>query len=284
MTVRAASPFETEGFVIADGLLAERDFSGIDDALGAWTGRQIAEWTRGAEAPADYRDAFYAAWQVAGRPFFRRSPQRNLTHPGFFAFMRTPALLDAVEEILGTGEISVHGIFNARPMLPEAAVTPWHTDSQYWRSHGEPVPEAMATRTVVTVWVPLQNLDSQLGGLEVASLTATGRRFFSDDYHDPATEFIAIPPAVQSQLHGEVPMLARGGCIFFSALNAHRGTPNRSKRIRWSIDIRYEATAGAMLSGRRFGFVARSRSGRFAEENFETWRARCAGQLAQGAS
>ena len=42
-------------------------------------------------------------------------------------------------QALGTDEISVHGIFNARPMMPGGHPTPWHQDAQYWRAHGAEV-------------------------------------------------------------------------------------------------------------------------------------------------
>lgn len=277
MNVRAAAAetFEHDGYVALDGVFDEADLALVDDAVGSWAARQIEDWTGKAATVSDYQAAFYAAWQGAGRPAFRRSPLRNLTHPAFFGFLRSPAMLRIAAELLETDEISVHGIFNARPMLPSAPATPWHLDAQYWRVHGDPEPQRALTRRVLTIWIPLQDLEPELGGLEVATLAATGRRLYDDSYVDAPTSIIALPPNATTDLHGAVPLVARGGCICFSQLNAHRGTPNRADRIRWTIDVRYEATDGATMAGRRFGFIAASPSGRHRETAFEEWRDRC---------
>ncbi|MDA1192041.1 MAG: phytanoyl-CoA dioxygenase family protein, partial [Candidatus Poribacteria bacterium] len=51
---------------------------------------------------------------------------------------------------------------------------------------------------------------------------------------------------------------ARGDAILFSNLLFHRGLPNRSDRIRWSADFRYQdATQSTMR--KEMGFLLRSR-------------------------
>ena len=54
--------------------------------------------------------------------------------------------------------------------------------------------------------------------------------------------------------------MKRGGLIIFHKQNIHCSRPNRSKQLRWSVDIRYHPVGQA--SGRPAfpGFVARSRA------------------------
>lgn len=271
--------FTTKGYFALDGVLGETELGDVESAVGDWAGRQMQDWSGQPYRGENFRTDFYTAWQAAGRPPFRRSPLRNLTQPRFYAFLRSAALLDLVGAILETDEISVHGIFNARPMMPGGAPTPWHMDAQYWREHGEPDPQLALTRRVVSVWLPLQDLDAELGGLEIATLDATKRALFGDDYREPESQLLSIAPELIPGISGEIPLIRRGGCICFTPLTVHRGTPNNAQRIRWSVDVRYEATDGATVSGRRYGFVARSGSGRYPEESLETWRARCIGNL-----
>jgi len=270
----------TTGYVTLDGLFGEPELADAESAVGDWAARQMEDWSGTPYTGANFKTDFYSAWQAAGKPPFRRSPVRNLTHPRFYAFLRSKALLDLVGAVLQTDEISVHGIFNARPMLPGAAPTPWHQDAQYWREHGEPdAGNPALRRRVVSVWIPLQDLDPELGGLEIASLDATQRVLFDDHYREAESALLSIEPEKIAGLTGEIPLLRRGGAIAFTPLTVHRGTPNRAQRIRWSVDVRYEATDGAMVSGRKYGFIARSGSGRYAEDSLETWRARCIGNL-----
>ena len=278
-----ARDFVRDGFVALEDALSEADLALAEDAVGAWARAQIEAWTGRAPASGDYKAAFYAAWEAAGRPAFRRSPLRNLTRPSFFAFLRSPAMLAVAAQALGTDEISVHGIFNARPMMPGGVATPWHQDAQYWRAHGASDADVARRPRIGTVWLPLQDLDPEIGGLEVASLATTASALYADDYRDAASDIIAVRPHEAAGLRGEVPLIKRGGLIVFTHLNAHRGTPNNSQRIRWNVDVRYETNDGALPFGQTYGFVAQSPSGRHREDSFEQWRERCTANMTPAA-
>ena len=271
-----AESFRRKGYAVHAELLSETELDLVEGTIAEWAERLIHEWTGSGLQTSDYKSEFLTAWQSAGSPQFRRSPYANLVTSEFFEFLRAPKLLSFVANLLETEEISVHGIFNFRPMMPGAPFTPWHQDAQYWRAHGEPDPSLAKRRSVVTAWMPLQDLDEQLGGLEVASHEVSGERLFADDLIDPATNYLTVSPDVIASLDTYLPMLRRGGCLCFSQLTLHRGTPNNANRIRWSIDVRYESSDDALVSGRKYGFVASSPSGRHREDSFETWQARCA--------
>src|SRR5579872_3648850 len=145
--------FRSNGYIVRDVALGEDEMALADDAVRSWTARQIQAWTGFAPRSDDYRREFLTAWRGAGEPSFRRSPYVNLLQPSFFSFLRAPRLLALVSEVLQTDELSLHGIFNCRPMMPNAPVTPWHQDAQYWRRHGEPDLNIARTRQVVTVWI-----------------------------------------------------------------------------------------------------------------------------------
>ena len=79
-----------------------------------WSERQIGEWL--------YRGLLDEAQPVLD--FSQRLAVYDL--------LVESSLLDLVADLLGTDEISVHGIFNARPKLPEQRCTdtPWHQYAQ----------------------------------------------------------------------------------------------------------------------------------------------------------
>ena len=72
------------------------------------------------------------------------------------------SLLDLVADLLGSDEISVHGIFNARPKLPDQrwTDTPWHQDAQYYRD--------VERVHVVSIWFPLEAVREECSCLQVA--------------------------------------------------------------------------------------------------------------------
>ena len=270
-----AESFRRQGYAVDWEILADAELALAEGAIAGWAERLVGEWTGRGLRSSDYKTEFLTAWKSAGSPQFKRSPYANLVTPEFFEFLRLPKLISLAGELLATDEVSVHGIFNFRPMMPGAHFTPWHQDAQYWRAHGEPDPSLAKRRTVVTVWMPLQDLDERLGGLEVASLASTEGRLFADDLTDRDTNYLTVTPDVIASLDAYFPRIKRGGCLCFSQLTMHRGTPNNADCIRWSIDVRYESSDDALLSGRKYGFVASSPSGRHAVDTFESWRARC---------
>ncbi len=89
LSPQLAGEFAVDGFVALENVLGEADLGLVEEAVSAWCARQIATWN--GDAAAD----FLAAWRAAGSGDFRRSPFRNLIHPGFYAFLRSPALLAA---------------------------------------------------------------------------------------------------------------------------------------------------------------------------------------------
>jgi len=67
-----------------------------------------------------------------------------------------------------------------------------------------------------------------------------------------------------------------GDVLCFTQLLPHRALPNRSDAVRWSMDVRYEATPTATESGKKQGFIARSAVNPASVETYEQWLAKWA--------
>jgi ectoine hydroxylase-related dioxygenase (phytanoyl-CoA dioxygenase family) len=179
--------------------------------------------------------------------------------------------------LLGTDDISMHGIFNARPQLPDhrETQTPWHQDAQYWDlDYGDERDRERATH-VVTLWLPLQPVDERSDALAVASLRDTKGALYP---HEPSdferTGFLKIPDAVMAALPVDAPRIGPGDALVFTQITPHGAWPNHADHIRWSVDIRYEATATATVVGRKYGFVAQDRSDPSRETSLDDWLAK----------
>ena len=127
--------YRRDGYLQADGVMSEQALTLAERILRNWSERQIGEWLQeglinDVRPGLDFRCRLAQLWQEAGRPKYLRSPRRDLVGPDMYA------LLDLAEDLLGTAELSVHGIFNARPKLPDQrwTDTPWHQDAQYYRA------------------------------------------------------------------------------------------------------------------------------------------------------
>ena len=249
--------YHQQGFLLIPQAVRPATLALAQDVLERWVDRTAAEWQAAGwltelrpELPFDQR--LIVLWHAAGKPRYSRSPRRELVCPELFDLLCAPELLDVAEALLGTPEVSLHGIFNARPKLPDQrwTDTPWHQDAQYFRD---------AERVhVPTFWFPLQDVTPHNSCLQVQPGGHLGA--LHEGHDDPETGFLGLAPEVRQQLQGLSIGMARGDLLCFTQLTPHGALPNQSDRIRWSFDFRYEDTDHPTQSGRDLGFVARSRT------------------------
>ena len=211
----------------------------------------------------DFQDRLAYVWQAAGRPQYIRSPRRDLVSREMYDILVHPALLALAQDLLGTTEVSVHGIFNARPKLPDQiwTQTPWHQDAQYYRD-AEQV-------HVASIWMPLQPVTEVNSCLQIAP--GQHRGALHKGYKDPETGFLGLAPEVRERMEGVSVEMEAGDALCFTQLTPHRALPNRSDKVRWSIDVRYEPTAQATEAGQKQGFNAYSQADPSAALRYEDW-------------
>ena len=88
-----------------------------------WVDRTVAGWVAegllddGLEH-LDLEHRLTVAWNEAGKPVYMRSPRRQIVSPELFAFMSEPNVIDIAEDLLGTPEVFMHGVFIYGPSCP----------------------------------------------------------------------------------------------------------------------------------------------------------------------
>jgi len=275
--------YRTRGYLYLRDVLPQDLLDRGRRLIEPWVDFQIDAWREQGLIDRDFREFDFShrlleGWRAAGRPQFRRRPNRFLINADMYAFLRQRPLLDIAADVIGTTELSVHGIFNARPQLPGApwTDTPWHQDSQYWLlDYGAPEPDIERQTHVMTMWVPLQAVDATSGALSVMSRLDTGDRLFApEDYDYEQTGFFGLAPEDVARYPHVCEAMVPGDALVFDQRTPHGAEPNRAERIRWSIDVRYEATATATVVGRKYGFVVQSRKDPASETPLADWLAK----------
>lgn len=184
------------------------------------------------------------------------------TGPAVFALLRNPKILDIVESVIGP-EIASSPVQQMRikPPLSELSEgniahsgvgnTTWHQDTV------AVLPEALDTDQV-TVWIAVTDADEENGCL--ASIAGTHREGAHQHVAGAIPREPTVPADIINRRQGESLPVKRGGVILFHRNNIHCARPNRSGRLRWSVDIRYHPVG--QPSGRPAfpGFIARSRN------------------------
>lgn len=232
----------------------------IDDEIVKWYNKGILNNTC---AEIEFEKRLNIAWNLAGRPSYVRSPRRDLLSPYMYEYLKHPVFLNLAADLLGTEEVSVHGIFNARPKLPDQkwTDTPWHQDAQYYRDAEH--------HHVVSMWMPLHRVTEHNSCLEVAP------GFFKDRIAEGAVDevsgFLGLTREEAKELKGIPIEMDPGDILVFDHMIPHRALSNHSDAVRWSMDIRYEATDAATATGQMQGFVAQSMRDPARETSYQDW-------------
>ncbi len=177
--------------------------------------------------------------------------RRELHLAGLFDIFFNPRLLDIVETFLG-GELRLYPNYSVRPKFPDHAATEvlWHQDGGY-------TPGEVKMLRMVNVWTPLVPARVENGCMEFIPRTQQ----LGPVPHEKREYYLEISPAVLApHLDQVIPIeLDPGDVVLFHNLLFHRGLPNHSPKIRWSIDWRYQDATQSTLRPEN-GHLARSRS------------------------
>ena len=231
-------PLGSLGWAHCKQVLPLSQINSIKIQLSEWMSRHdntIHSWLRGGidqQAKSLFRD--------------NSSFQLNLQEAlGEMTSIYELALSKQIHKILvdhiGWHQSSLSPIHNIRAKFPKRfgifgfTTVPWHQD------YGATDPTQNDVN-LVTVWIPLTISDSHHGGLElIPRSTQLGWLPHKRGERGPEVEESALQTALQCR-PDLLPFQIRampGDVILFDQYTLHRSLVNRSRRVRWSVDMRY---------------------------------------------
>lgn len=257
LTPHQAARYRDEGYLLLDDVLPPGAFALLIRELEAVVDARAREqqsagllWEPHPEAPFDSRLALLHAGSADPEALWRSVHGKHLKTAGLFAVFTHPALLDIVESLIGP-EILGHPQFNLRAKLPghDPTVVPWHQDLGYLERDAEGT-------SMVNFWIPLVDAPMETGGMQVIP----GSHRWGLVPHERFDGYLGIPEE-KLPAHQEVDCPVRvGGVLMIQHRTIHRSIPNRSRRVRWSLDLRYSDPAHPTGRPSVPGFLARSRA------------------------
>lgn len=184
--------------------------------------------------------------------FFRA----ELHLPELFSIFFDQRLLDIAETLLGT-ELRLYPNYTVRAKLPNHAQTLllWHQDGGYTEHWHKSVDGDVDEFRMINAWTPLVPATVDNGCMQFL----------------PGTHRIGLLPHEQREFYLEIPAeqiepllptavdveVEPGDLVLFHNMLCHRGLPNLSKAIRWSMDWRYQDATQPTLRDEH-GHLARS--------------------------
>ena len=279
LTAEQLDNFEQHGYVVARGLLdPESDLQPVIDEYADLLDQLISEWQlkgylqHGFERlPFGQRliSAVTEAEQRYDDVFDISLPQVGVDHntpihvgAAVFNLIRTPALLDTVEQLIGP-EIYSNPVQHTRVKLPELTmpdpVRTAHTAQVEWHQDLGVITDDADESNILTVWFPITDSQLDNGCMAVAPGSHKKGLVTHCKSKEPLTlGQTAIPKILQEEKSITLPMLP-GDVLFMHKCTHHAGLPNQSDRIRWSFDLRYQPIGEPSGRAHFPGFIARSK-------------------------
>ena len=154
----------------------------------------------------------------------------------FHALQHHPNIVTLLQRMAGE-PILPHARVIARTIFPqrEAYTTPAHQDF---------IP-IQGTAETYTAWIPLADLPSRMGGLQVAA--GSHRKGVYDFQPALGAGGIEITDPLEGAWVNSP--FEQGDVLFFHSMLVHKGLPNRSDRLRMSIDARYQRISDPIAPG-----------------------------------
>ena len=191
-----------------------------------------------------------------------RNFRPQLHRAGFFELFAHPHLLDLAEQIVGP-EVLLHPTYTARPKLPQHEPTevPWHQDSgntAWMLGDDDPAAAEVEALRMANMWTPLVAATEENGCM--AFVPGSHRQGVVPHEKGDATYLHIAEEHTRALEKQAVPIeLDPGDVVVFHDLLFHRGLPNHSSHIRWSVEFRYQDATQSTLRPQK-GHLIRSRA------------------------
>lgn len=152
---------------------------------------------------------------------------RQYRLPEFHALPHDPAVVGLIERLI-EGPALVHPMVIPRNIFPQREEFTTRAHQDY--PHIQGTPETFA------VWIPLSACPAEMGGLQVAA-GSHRRGVWPFRLCSGAGAMEVCDPQEGRWAGGD---FALGDAIVFHSMTVHKALPNRSRRLRQSLDARYQ--------------------------------------------
>jgi hypothetical protein len=244
----------SRGYALIRGLIPRAD---IESVLGEVTKiLSDARWLLSGHNPLEHIADSTAACGDPD-PSFKRTYQQVFNLESFHALPHHPALKSVMNMLVGE-QVLVHPKPIGRLIFPNCDSLTVHAHQDYRFMSGDP--------ECFTVWIPLHDCPMDLGPLQILE---GSNRFGVINHED---ENLHVPEiSVQALTEGDWVggQINAGDVLIFHSLTVHAASPNRSNRMRISMDCRFQSCARAIHPGNlAFG----GESGKSWEATYARWR------------
>ena len=219
-----AARMKCDGYLFLPALLPRADITALQGHIGEIA--RDAGWLQ-RDHPVSDAIADMAGFCVDPDPTYLKTLRRINRLEDYHALKHHPVLIDLLQRMLG-GPILPHPRVLMRNIFP--------TREEYTTKAHQDFPNVQGTTEVYTAWMPLIDCPLEVGPLQIATGSHT------DGVYDFGIAGGAGGIEIKDPLEGRWVSGAFkvGDVLLFHSMTVHKGVPNRSNRLRMSMDVRYQ--------------------------------------------
>jgi len=238
LTATEVDFFEREGYLVVEDLLGDGDLQAVIDEIGEEVDGRAARLVEEGGLSRGYGEWGFSqrlTWITRETDqVIRGISSGALAGPAFFGLITHPKLLDVAESLCG-GELIASSAYRLRPKLPaySGGEVPWHQDSGYFDPYCD-------EDLIVTVWLPLVDADEENGCLHLMPRVHRGG-VLRHRNNEAGTYLVIAPEEIQGQGESIAVPVRKGSVLLLTNRTPHASFANRTQKIRWSMDIRYQS-------------------------------------------
>jgi Phytanoyl-CoA dioxygenase (PhyH) len=213
-----------DGYLFLPRLLPRNDVAAVQRQIGEIA--RDAGWLR-QDCPVEDAIADPSGFCVDPDPTYLKTLRQINRLEDYHALKHHPILIDLLERMLG-GPILPHPRVLMRNIFPQ--------HEEYTTKAHQDFPNVQGTTEVYTAWMPLIDCPLHVGPLQIAAGS------HSNGVYDFAIAGGAGGIEIIDPLEGRWACgdFAMGDVLLFHSMTVHKGLPNRSDKLRMSMDVRYQ--------------------------------------------
>uniref|UniRef100_UPI003217428A phytanoyl-CoA dioxygenase family protein n=1 Tax=uncultured Draconibacterium sp. TaxID=1573823 RepID=UPI003217428A len=231
--------FKENGYLLLEKVVENSDLQDVIDELNSEIDKRAKDLFAKGEISDLYENEPFEtrlARISAETPKLAVSIWNGILHgPAIFELITNPKLLDVAETFCGE-ELIASSVYRLRPKIPNYGYgeVPWHQDSGYFEPYCD-------NSLVMTMWIPLVDTNADNGCLFVIPGTHKGN-VVEHEMHKTG-KYLAVKEDLVPKENWVECAVPKGGVLLLSNKVIHASFKNKTERVRWSMDLRYQSAS-----------------------------------------
>jgi hypothetical protein len=245
---------DSRGYALIRGVLPSADIRNVLSDIASLL--SAAGWLLPGHDPIE-RVADISAACGDPDPSFKQTYQEVFSLESFHALPHHPALKHVMSMLVGE-QILIHPKPIGRLIFPKCENLTVHAHQDYRFMSGD--------SECFTVWIPLHDCPVDLGPLQILE---GSHRFGVMKHEDENLHVPEITAGAVTEGEWVGGQISAGDILIFHSLTVHAASPNRSNRLRISLDCRFQDSRRAINPG---NLAFAGESGKSWEKIYSNWR------------